>query len=136
MKSTLNFLSLSPIFSSSSKHSFANPNFQTMSILSPCKPFQNPKTSTTISFLTFLPPPPISIYKNYVSVKLNQENFLTRRQFMEPVIKGHKLDRFLDADVVNGDNADSINDDFDELLSCLFSTLTISILTQFQFRKG
>lgn len=98
MKSTLNFLSLSPILSSSSKHPFANPNLQTMSLTSPCKPLQN------------------------------QETFLIRRRSFKPVIKGHRLARFLSADSVNGGNSDSMDDDF-----WLYSTLSVSILTQFQF---
>ncbi|GAU45097.1 hypothetical protein TSUD_85830 [Trifolium subterraneum] len=82
-----------------------------------------------------LPPPPISIYKAKVSVKLDEEkdNFLIWRQLVELVIKGHRLHMFLTRSTIRH-NAGSSNNDFDEkdqiLFSWILSTLAESMLAR------
>ncbi|PNX81100.1 retrovirus-related Pol polyprotein from transposon TNT 1-94, partial [Trifolium pratense] len=97
---------------------------------------KNPRESTNFSFpMLPLPPPPISIYKAKVSVKLDEkkENFLIWRQLVEPVIKGHRLHMFLTHSAINR-NAGSSNNDFEEkdqiLFSWILSTLSESMLAQ------
>ncbi|CAJ2678433.1 unnamed protein product [Trifolium pratense] len=57
---------------------------------------KNPRESTNFSF-PMIPPPPTSIYKAKVFVKLDEknDNFLIWRQLVEPVIEGHRLHMFL-----------------------------------------
>ncbi|MCI03005.1 retrovirus-related Pol polyprotein from transposon TNT 1-94 [Trifolium medium] len=95
---------------------------------------KNPRESTNFSF-PMLPPPPTSIYKAKVSVKLDaeKENFLIWRQLVEPVIKSHRLHMFLTRSAIRR-NAGSSNNDFEEkdqiLFSWILSTLSESMLAR------
>jgi histone deacetylase 1/2 len=101
---------------------------------SPSKLRKNPRGSTNFSF-PMLPPPPVSIYKAKVSVKLDEEkdNFLIWRQLVEPVIKSHRLHMFLTRSAIRR-NAGASNNDFDEkdqiLFSWILSTLSESMLAR------
>jgi len=73
----------------------------------------------------------MSIYKAKLSIKLDEENFLIWRLLVEPVIKGHRLHKFL-TDSLMSPNAGSVNGDWDEtdqiLFSWILSTLSESML--------
>ncbi|PNX77848.1 retrovirus-related Pol polyprotein from transposon TNT 1-94, partial [Trifolium pratense] len=95
---------------------------------------KNPRESTNFSF-PMLPPPPTSIYKAKVFVKLDEknDNFLIWRQLVEPVIEGHRLHMFLTRSAIRR-NAGSSNNDFEEkdqiLFSWILSTLSESMLAR------
>jgi len=106
----------------------------------PSNPLQDPKdnkntpiASNTFSFPPLLPPPPISIYKAKLSIKLDEENFLIWRLLVAHVIKGHMLHKFLTNSVISP-NAGSVNSDWDETDQILFSWM-LSTLSEPMLRR-